>query len=339
MQKIKQMQEKLISWYENNGRKNLPWRNLESKFCDERLRKIERAYGVYISEIMLQQTSVKVVFEKFYFPFLKKFPTLKSLALAKEDELLKAWQGLGYYSRARNLKKAAQSCVKEFGGVLPSKTKDLQKLSGIGAYTAGAIACFGYDEKVSFVDGNIRRVLSRLFALKNPKQKELENKAEFILNLKDSYAHNQALIDLGALICLPKNPKCGLCPLYDFCKGKFSPQLYPQNKKLIYENLELNLILLQNQNTFAVKKSEERLYQGLYNFVFFDDKECKKLKFLGEFKHSYTKYKISVKIYHKKTERKNAAYEYKSLEELENLALSSLSLKALNFLVKLCFFR
>lgn len=334
-QNLKNFQKNLVLWYKNNGRKNLPWRNLESEFCDERLKKINRAYGVYISEIMLQQTSVKVVFEKFYFPFLQKFPTLKSLALAKEDELLKAWQGLGYYSRARNLKKAAQSCMKEFGGVLPSKTKDLQKLSGIGAYTAGAIACFGYDELVSFVDGNIRRVLSRLFALKSPKQKELEDKALQLLNLKDSYTHNQALIDLGALICLPKNPKCGLCPIYDFCKGKFSPQLYPQNSKLAYEKLELKLLLLENQNKFAVKKSEERLYQGLYNFIFFDEKECKGLKFLGEFKHSYTKYKINVKIYHKKVLKKNNAYEFKSLEELEKLALSSLSLKALNFLVKL----
>lgn len=335
MQEIEQMQVRLISWYENNGRKHLPWRNLQGDFCDERLRGIDRAYGVYISEVMLQQTSVKVVLEKYYFPFLKKFPTLESLALSQESELLRAWQGLGYYSRARNLKKAARICMKEFNGVLPSKTKDLQKLSGIGTYTAGAIACFGYDEKVSFVDGNIRRVLSRLFALKSPKQRELEIKAEQLLNLKDSYTHNQALIDLGALICIPKNPKCGLCPFYDFCLGKFSPSFYPQVQKLDYEKLDLNLVLLQNQNKFAVKKSQEKLYQGLYNFIFFNDEECRNLKFLGEFKHSYTKYKIRVKVYHEETSKTSSTYEFKSLKELGNLALSSLSLKALKFLVKL----
>ncbi|ARJ57299.1 A/G-specific adenine glycosylase [Campylobacter cuniculorum] len=338
MQTLKHMQDELIFWYEKNGRKELPWRNLGGEFCDERLRNINRAYGVYISEIMLQQTLVKVVCEKYYFPFLEKFPTLESLALAQEDELLKAWQGLGYYTRARNLKKAAQTCLREFGGVLPKTIQDLQKLSGVGAYTAGAIACFGYDEKVSFVDGNIRRVLSRLFALKNPKPKELEFQAQRFLNHSDAYTHNQALIDLGALLCLPKNPKCSLCPLREFCQARLTPHFYPQSKKLEYEHLNLNLIFLQNQNKFALKKSQEKLYYGLYNFIFFEDEECKDLKFLGEFKHSYTKYKIRVKIYHKNISIQDAVcefktYEFKTLEELKNLALSSLSLKALKFLV------
>ncbi|MDX5764147.1 hypothetical protein SIK57_19525, partial [Clostridioides difficile] len=158
---------------------------------------------------MLQQTQVKSVLERFYFPFLQKFPTLESLANANEDELLKAWQGLGYYTRARNLKKAALECVDKFGAKLPKDVEDLKKLSGIGAYTAGAIACFGYDQKVSFVDGNIRRVLSRLFALENPSMKELEKRAKELLNLNHAFDHNQALLDIGALVCVGKNAKCG----------------------------------------------------------------------------------------------------------------------------------
>ncbi|WP_201460238.1 A/G-specific adenine glycosylase, partial [Campylobacter jejuni] len=240
---LEKLQENLLLWYEKNGRKTLPWRNLQSQNCDESLKHIDRAYGVYISEIMLQQTQVKSVLERFYFPFLQKFPTLESLANANEDELLKAWQGLGYYTRARNLKKAALECVDKFGAKLPKDVEDLKKLSGIGAYTAGAIACFGYDQKVSFVDGNIRRVLSRLFALENPSMKELEKRAKELLNLNHAFDHNQALLDIGALVCVGKNAKCRICPLYDFCQGKFHTELYPRAKKILYESLNLNLFL------------------------------------------------------------------------------------------------
>jgi len=333
-QTIKQLQNKLLTWYEHFGRKNLAWRDFKSEAWKEF--KINKAYGVYISEIMLQQTQVKTVLERFYFPFLKKFPSLQSLASADEDELLKAWQGLGYYSRARNLKKAASFCMKHFEGVLPQKTSDLEKLSGIGSYTAGAIACFGYCKAVAFFDANIKRVLCRVFALENPSKKILQNKAELILNLNNAFDHNQALLDLGALICLAKNPKCGLCPLYDFCLAKFSPHCYPKNKKIIYENLELKLFLLEFNKEFAVKKSSQKLYQGMYNFPL--DKEYKynsKMRFIGEFKHSYTKYKLRIKIYHQKLLERDENFEFKSLENLDNIALSSLSLKALKFLVKL----
>ncbi|TNH33765.1 A/G-specific adenine glycosylase [Campylobacter helveticus] len=318
---IEKLQKNLLKWYENNGRKTLPWRNLQGK--------ANRAYAVYISEIMLQQTQVKIVLEKFYFPFLQKFPTLLSLANAKEDEILKAWQGLGYYTRARNLKKAAQQCVEEFGGFLPRKKKDLLKLCGIGNYTAGAVACFGYDACESFVDANISRILLRIFALENPTTKELEARAKLILNFKEPFDHNQALLDIGALLCLPKNPKCKLCPLNAFCKGKDTPDLYTKAKKTKYENLELDLVFLEFKGKFAIQKSTKKLYKGLYNFPFGEKIYLCNAKFVGEFKHTYTKYKLHIRIYHQILQKKNAKFEFKSLKELENLALSNLSLKAL----------
>ncbi|MBK1972469.1 A/G-specific adenine glycosylase [Campylobacter sp. TTU-622] len=331
-QTIKKLQENLLIWYEKNGRKELPWRNLQSSLCDKRLCHIERAYGVYISEIMLQQTQVKSVLEKFYFPFLEKFPNLTSLANANEEKLLKVWQGLGYYSRARNLKKAAMACMQKFNGSLPKNIKDLKSLSGIGSYTAGAIACFGYDEKVSFVDSNIKRVLCRLFALESPNMKELELKAEKILNLNNAFDHNQALLDIGALICLPKNPKCGICPIYEFCLGKFNTQLYPQTKKILYENLNLNLVLFEFQKKFSIQKSSKKLYKGLYNFPFFKDDEFnlnENMKPIAEFKHGYTKFKINVKVYHQILDKEDKSYEFKSFKELDNIPISILSLKAL----------
>ncbi|EKO7624957.1 A/G-specific adenine glycosylase [Campylobacter upsaliensis] len=318
---IENLQKNLLKWYENNGRKELPWRNLQED--------ANRAYKVYISEIMLQQTQVKVVLDKFYFPFLQQFPTLLSLANAKEDELLKAWQGLGYYSRARNLKKAARQCVAEFGGLLPRKKDDLLKLCGIGAYTAGAVACFGYGACESFVDANISRVLKRLFALQNPSQKELELKARLLLNEKDPFNHNQALLDIGALLCLSKNAKCQLCPLNSFCKGQNTPELYTKSPKKRYENLEFDLLFLEFKGKFAVQKSAKKLYKGLYNFPFKEDLKPSNAVFLGEFKHTYTKYKLKIKIYHQILQKENVEFEFKSLEELENLALSKLSLKAL----------
>lgn len=332
---LAKLQNNLLIWYEKNGRKELPWRNLQSSLCDKRLYHIERSYGVYISEIMLQQTQVKSVLEKFYFPFLEKFPNLASLANADEEKLLKAWQGLGYYSRARNLKKAAIICIQKFNGSLPKNIKDLKSLNGIGAYTAGAIACFGYDEKVSFVDANIKRILCRLFALQSPSTKELELKAEKLLNLNNAFDHNQALLDIGALVCLPKNPKCGICPFYEFCIGKFNTELYPKVKKISYENLNLNLVLLELQKKFSIQKSSKKLYKGMYNFPFFEDNEFKinkNMKLITEFKHSYTRFKINVRVYHQILDKKDKSHNFKSLEELDNMPLSILSLKALKIL-------
>lgn len=323
----------ILKFYDEFGRKDLPWR------CFKRaeFKGLDRAYIVYISEIMLQQTQVASVLPRF-FEFLKLFPSLKALADAHEDVLLKAWQGLGYYSRARNLKKCAKICVSNFEAKLPQDLNELKALPGIGAYTAGAIACFGYLKAVSFVDANIKRVLCRLFALKNPTAKELEIKAELILNKNEAFDHNQALIDLGALICTPKAAKCGLCPLYEFCEGKFSPQSYPQAKKTHYESMELHLFIKELKNKFVVIKSEQKLYRNMYNFIFTKANlsilEPKKMHFIAEFKHSYTKYRLNIKIYYQKISinelvNEGGNYELKSLEELLNIPLSSLSLKAL----------
>ncbi|ECP7058823.1 A/G-specific adenine glycosylase, partial [Campylobacter jejuni] len=193
------------------------------------------------------------------------------------------------------------------------------------------------DQKVSFVDGNIRRVLSRLFALENPSMKELEKRAKELLNLNHAFDHNQALLDIGALVCVGKNAKCGICPLYDFCQGKFHTELYPRAKKILYESLNLNLFLFEFNKKFAIQKSQDKLYKGMYNFPFFKEGEYKLSKdmgFVGEFKHNYTKYKLNIKVYHQILNNENKNYEFKTLKELESTALSALSLKALK-LIKL----
>lgn len=382
---LKAYHKALLSWYDKNGRKNLPWRTFNTPLCDERLSGIDAAYGVYISEIMLQQTQVSRVLESFYFPFLQKFPNLQSLANADESEILKAWQGLGYYSRARNLRLCATSCVAQFKGHLPENVSELVKLQGIGTYTAGAIACFGYKKAVGFIDGNIKRVFSRLFALTNPTQSLLQSKANELLCEQNAFDYNQALIDLGALVCTPKLAKCALCPLDEWCLGKNAPQKYPQSKKVEYERLNLSLFVVRLGDKIALQKSKQKLYKGLYNlpqmqarqgfefsqkqtrnFEFsnelanaceFSGKQAnartfdgkgqklseKELKFIGEFKHSYTKYRIKARVYELKFDENLqdlkpfkeylggllSECEFLPLKALRTLPLSNLALKAL----------
>jgi len=347
---LKAYHKALLSWYDKNGRKNLPWRTFNTPLCDGRLSGIDSAYGVYISEIMLQQTQVNRVLENFYFPFLQKFPNLQSLANADESEILKAWQGLGYYSRARNLKLCAASCVARFKGHLPEDVSELAKLQGIGAYTAGAIACFGYKKAVGFIDGNIKRVFSRLFALENPTQSLLQSKANELLCEQNAFDYNQALIDLGALVCTPKLARCALCPLFKWCAGKNAPQKYPQSKKVEYERLNLSLFVVRLGDKIALQKSKQKLYKGLYNLpqmqanthkfsekrLEFDGKE---FKFIGEFKHSYTKYRINARVYELKFDERgknlaqNPIFKALNLQECEFIELKKLSLLPLS---KLC---
>lgn len=323
--------QNLLSWYFQFGRLDLPWRNLptQSSTPHPKLTRTNRAYGVYISEVMLQQTQVSVVKERFYFPFLERFPTLSSLADAPESEVLHSWQGLGYYTRARNLQKSAKECMQRFNGILPSSTQELKTLSGIGDYTAGAIACFGYGEAVSFVDGNIARILSRLFALSSPSPNTLKERAQEILNPSNPFDHNQALLDLGATLCTPKNPSCLLCPIQEFCLGKCNPSIYPTPKKTSLTPLELHLGFVKKDEKISLLKSTQKLYHGLYNPITLEQVD-ESDELIGIFSHHYTRYKIKAYVYLCKSEIEGV--EYFSFSELENLPLSNLCKKALRFL-------
>ncbi len=201
---------KLLDWYQLNARE-LPWRGHPDP------------YAVWVSEIMLQQTRVETVIPYFR-RWMEQFPTITELAEASLHEVLAAWEGLGYYSRARNLQRAAQMVVREYGGELPDNAIDLRRLPGIGRYTAGAIAsiAFGLDEPA--LDGNIRRVLARLFDVSEPArspagEKRLWDLAAANLPAGQASDYNQALMDLGATMCTPRAPQCSACPLRDICQS------------------------------------------------------------------------------------------------------------------------
>lgn len=307
---MKLSQKKLLKWYDIYGRHELPWRNTDD------------IYHIYLSEIMLQQTQVNRVRDEYYPQFLAKFPTLETLANAEQDDVLSAWSGLGYYSRARNLHKTAIASPTS----LPQTQEELLKLPGIGRYTASAICSFGHKQNIPVVDTNIARVIKRYFALLNPKERTLWQNAGTFVNAKDPRHHNLALMDLGSLVCLPKNPKCEKCPLEKECLGKNEPQLYTQTKKTQYEALELFYGVYIKENKIALQISTERMYKDMLILPSIDPLED---NFIGEFKHSYTKYRLSVKLY--EVEELEGEVVWIDLSELENAPISSLTKKARKF--------
>jgi len=200
----------LIYWYLNN-RRDLPWR------------KTTNPYHIWLSEIILQQTRVDQGMD-YYLKFIQNFPTVNDLAIAPEEKVLKLWQGLGYYSRARNLHFSAKYIVNELNSVFPSTYNDIIKLKGVGDYTASAVSSICFNEPMAVVDGNVYRVLARYFGILTPINtskgiKEFKKLAQQLLNKEDPATNNQAIMEFGARMCKPQNPDCNSCPLNDSCSA------------------------------------------------------------------------------------------------------------------------
>lgn len=252
----------LIQWYLNNKR-DLPWRNTQNP------------YLIWLSEIMLQQTRVAQGLP-YYLAFTNAFPTVFDLANASEEQVLKLWQGLGYYSRARNLHKTAQFVASEFKGEFPNNNKDLLKLKGIGDYTAAAIASFAYNEAVPVVDGNVFRVLSRYFDIETDislatAKKEFAALAFELMPKNDSANFNQAIMEFGALQCVPKNPNCETCVFNSSCAAlqKKKMHLLPfKSKKIKVSYRFFNYLVFEDEdlNTIIQKRDQKGIWHNLYEF-------------------------------------------------------------------------
>lgn len=253
---------KLTFWYLENKR-DLPWRNTIDP------------YRIWLSEIILQQTRVAQGMP-YYFRFIKVFPTVFDLAAASEEEVLKQWQGLGYYSRARNLQAAAKYVVNDLGGRFPDNYKDLLKLKGVGDYTASAVASFCYGEPVAVVDGNVFRVLSRIFGIDTPinsteGKKRFKDLAQQLLDKENPSDFNQAIMEFGAIQCTPRRPLCKSCPFAEKCvalnQDKIS-QLPVKLKKQKVKTRHFNYLVFisEEQNTILKRRKEKGIWQGLYEF-------------------------------------------------------------------------
>lgn len=259
MEKDLKLSSILIRWYDVNKR-DLPWRNTSDP------------YAIWLSEVILQQTRVDQGYS-YYNKFIQRYPKVSMLAAADEDEVLKLWQGLGYYSRARNLHAAAKSIEENYNGVFPEEYKDVLKLKGVGDYTAAAITSISYNQPYAVVDGNVYRVLSRIFAVEEPidsskGKKVFAELAQELLDDANAGLHNQAMMEFGALQCVPVSPRCDICPVSSMCLA------YAQNKVAQYpkkagkqkvRNRYFNYFDIRHgKSMYLRKRSDKDIWQNLY---------------------------------------------------------------------------
>ena len=259
---FQRIQNPLLSWYEKEKR-DLPWRQDPTP------------YRVWVSEIMLQQTRVEAV-KGYYLRFMEALPTVEDLAACEEEKLLKLWEGLGYYSRVRNMQKAAKQLVAFYGGEFPSDVASLRSLAGIGSYTAGAIASIAFGMPVAAVDGNVFRVASRLeenpTCISDPKYRRyLEERLSAVYpdTPKGCSDFTQSLFELGALVCKPQNPDCEICPLRSLCRARAhgTQHLYPvlpQKTEKRQENVYV--FLIKTPSGYCIRRREQGVLRGMNEF-------------------------------------------------------------------------
>lgn len=251
----------ITQWYQQNKR-DLPWRNTNN------------AYLIWLSEIILQQTRVDQGMA-YYLKFAKAFPTVNDLARADNEKVMKLWQGLGYYSRARNLHTAAKTISTDFKGRFPSEYAEILSLKGVGDYTAAAIASFAFNKPHAVVDGNVYRVLSRVFGIEtpidsSPGKKEFLQLANELLDKKAPGTHNQAIMEFGAIQCKPVNPDCASCPLnakcYAFAKKRVAELPLKAKKTKVRDRFFNYIVFKKNDHTIIKKRLEKDIWINLYDF-------------------------------------------------------------------------
>lgn len=318
----------LLKWY-NQNKRDLPWR------------KSKDPYSIWLSEIMLQQTTVKTVIP-YYERFLKKFPTLESFIQATEHDYLNLWQGLGYYNRIRNFYRAALSIKK--GAAIPKTKQELIKLPGLGDYTASAIASIAFNEPVAVVDGNVMRVLARLFAYdKEITSKEAKKffteKSQEILEVESPGDFNQAMMELGATVCTPKNPTCHFCPVNSFCEGlkKEAVEKFPvKEKKIAYKNEDYfcEIYIVKNKILLRQRLSDE-IMQGLWELPLTLTQNKNIPTDIKPIRHSIMNKRMLIYPSIAKKLKKKNGDKWVALTDLKNYPLTTISRKVLRLIPNL----
>jgi A/G-specific adenine glycosylase len=307
---INRMTLSLLEWY-NREKRILPFRN------------IDNPYKIWLSEIMLQQTQVDTMIPYFN-RWIKKYPTLQSVANEDQEKLLKMWEGLGYYSRCRNFHKAIKIVFNQYSGIVPNNWTDFRALPGVGDYTAAAVLSIAYHQPYPVIDGNVKRVMARLLGLKNLIKRNMSRMNRYLnehISKDFPGDFNQGMMELGAGICSPKNPDCGKCPVSNFCKGFLmgSPESYPKYiKKEKTPHYEIVAGIIWRDDKFYIqKRGEKGMLAGLWEFPGGKvekgetleealqreiKEECgalpKVLKKIGTIKHAYTHFSITFHGYH-----------------------------------------
>lgn len=336
------MQKQLIQWYQQNKR-DFPWR------------KDQDSYHIWISEIMLQQTTTETVIP-YYIHFLEVFPTIEKLASASLEEVYKMWEGLGYYRRAKHLHESAQIIVDKYDGQFPREYDEILALKGIGSYTAGAISSIAYGKPVPAVDGNVLRIMSRYYLIKEnivelKIQKQIFKIVQELIQGHDASAFNQGLMDLGATICRPVHPQCSICPIQKKCQAyRYNQQevLPISIKKIKKQEIGFITGIITYQNKFLlIQNPPGGLLENLYGFIQYDvespysfitsfqenyQQELKIHSYIKDIKHVFTHRTWFMHVYHF-----TLNHEIKgmyTLEEIQSLPLSTAHLKVLKAYLK-----
>ena len=341
-------QQRLLHWYSRNQRK-LPWRETKDP------------YKIWVSEIMLQQTTVQTVIP-YYRKWFQLFPDIKSLSQAPLQMVLKAWEGLGYYQRAKNLYRASQIIMEKHKGLIPETYKSLRNLPGFGPYTTAAVLSFAFSKPYPVLDVNVRRVLMRLKGLQQEANPSVDKILKpFLLSLflpRKSSLFNQAFMELGALVCRPQNPSCLLCPFQEFCQAyqEGTQEIIPRPKKINFHKIEAVLGIIKQNNRFLIQKRPSKgLMADLWEFpggkikrgetpaqaLYREIKEelglkVKEKKILTQVTHSYTQFRVTLHAFlctlHGTPKANNQALRWVTLREFKNFPFPSGSVKVIEFL-------
>ncbi len=330
------IQSQLLQWFKENGR-DFPWR------------KTRDPYAIWVSEIMLQQTQVTTVVP-YYKKYLRAFPTVHHLARADLSRVLKVWEGLGYYSRARNLHRASRIIVHHFQGKIPDNLRDLVDLPGIGRSTAGAILSFAYNQEAPILDGNAKRVLSRLAAVPGQSmggktEGLLWKISESLIPQGRSNPFNQALMDLGATVCTPKDPRCLRCPLRNLCRGYLSgkPESYSLRalKKTIPHIEGISAVIRKGERVLLRQRPPEGLLGGLWEFPNWETEAKRKLRLrlrndikkewgmdvdvkeqIGTFHQTFSHFKLTLRVYQCRNLTRKGKGKWVSIQKLPFFPMS-----------------
>jgi A/G-specific adenine glycosylase len=320
--KAAEFRRRLLGWYRTHGR-DLPWRRTRDP------------YAIFISEIMLQQTQVATVIP-YYERWLRRFPNIQKLARASEQDVLHAWQGLGYYARARNIHRAAEIVQQKHHGKFPSRLEDVAALPGVGRYTANAIATFAYDRSVPVVEANTARLLSRVFNLRiaidsSAGRNALWETAEALLPKFQSCHHNSALMDLGATVCIARFPKCSLCPVRGFCRAK-DPTALPIKKPRRNEHRMTEFHLFSRTRDRILLEQSRKRWRGLWILPSLTAPLEQQPIYVDEFHFTHHRIKLAV-YFDRRIIRPNEMQRWFSISKLDALPIPSPHRRALNRLL------
>lgn len=303
------MLAQLINWFEENQRP-LPWRRSYDP------------YQVWISEVMLQQTQVETALP-YYERFVQKIPSIEALARAPEDRVLTLWAGLGYYRRARNLMAAAREIVSKHGGKMPPAYDDLIELPGIGQYMAGAILSIAFNKQYPVVDGNVRRVLSRVYGWTEDNAKRLWEAADALAHEAEPRQVNQALMELGAKVCSFRSPRCLICPIQSSCvafKTGMQEKIPPVKKRPATVHVQLFAVVHRKAGRYLMKPID-----GMWEFPMFPELPSGDFKQIGQCRHTITHHRLDVSVCEGKIEAKGLTWK-----DVDQIPISSLTRKILN---------